>query len=32
MLKIVEVQNVEKIYGKAGEKQFKALSDVNFEV
>lgn len=32
MQKIVEVQNVEKIYGKAGEKQFKALSDVNFEV
>ncbi|WP_334333520.1 MULTISPECIES: ABC transporter ATP-binding protein [unclassified Companilactobacillus] len=32
MQKIVDVQNVEKIYGKAGEKQFKALSDVNFEV
>ena len=32
MQKIVEVQNVEKIYGKAGEKQFKALSDDNFEV
>ncbi|ATO45377.1 hypothetical protein C5L30_001849 [Companilactobacillus farciminis] len=32
MQKIVEVQNIEKIYGKAGEKQFKALSDVNFEV
>ncbi|KRO00036.1 ABC transporter ATP-binding protein [Companilactobacillus kimchiensis] len=32
MQKIVEVQNVEKIYGKASEKQFKALSDVNFEV
>ena len=32
MQKIVDVQNIEKIYGKAGEKQFKALSDVNFEV
>ncbi|WP_025023337.1 ABC transporter ATP-binding protein [Companilactobacillus nodensis] len=32
MQKIVEVKNVEKIYGKADEKQFKALSDVNFEV
>ncbi|MQS75252.1 ABC transporter ATP-binding protein [Lactobacillus halodurans] len=32
MQKIVEVENIEKIYGKAGEKQFKALSDVNFEV
>ena len=32
MQKIVEVQNIEKIYGKADEKQFKALSDVNFEV
>ena len=32
MQKIVEVKNVEKIYGKADEKQYKALSDVNFEV
>lgn len=32
MQKIVEVKNIEKIYGKAGEKQYKALSDVNFEV
>ncbi|AKP67552.1 ABC transporter ATP-binding protein [Companilactobacillus ginsenosidimutans] len=32
MTKIVDVKNVEKIYGKANEKQFKALSDVNFEV
>lgn len=32
MTKIVEVKNIEKIYGKANEKQFKALSDVNFEV
>lgn len=32
MTKIVEVNNIEKIYGKANEKQFKALSDVNFEV
>lgn len=32
MQKIVDVKNIEKIYGKANEKQFKALSDVNFEV
>lgn len=32
MQNIVEVKNVEKIYGKADEKQYKALSDVNFEV
>lgn len=32
MQKIVDVQNIEKVYGKVGEKQFKALSDVNFEV
>jgi len=32
MQKIVEVKNIEKIYGKADEKQYKALSDVNFDV
>jgi putative ABC transport system ATP-binding protein len=32
MQKIVDVQNVEKIYGKPNEKQFQALSDINFEV
>lgn len=32
MQNIVDVKNIEKIYGKANEKQFKALSDVNFEV
>lgn len=32
MQKIVDVKNIEKVYGGADEKQFKALSNVNFEV
>ena len=30
MTKVIEVKNVEKVYGKKGEKQYRALKDISF--